>query len=116
MSGAKLGERVGVVKLTDPGGGAARAPAAAPQSPAIVSAAVTTMASRRLPPRSTEWEPIRPHGLSPLADTWNHVLILVGIFTERSPTPSKTARRSQNVERSGIWLDSLTHRRIGSPT
>src|SRR3954452_13349081 len=99
MSGAKLGERVGVVKLTDPGGGAARAPAAAPQSPAIVSAAVTTMARRRLPPSSTEWQPIRLHGLSPLAATWNHVLILVGAFTERCPPPSKTAGDSQqNVE------------------
>src|SRR3954454_13683032 len=101
MSGAKVGERVGVVKLTDPGGGAARAAAAAPQSPAIVSAAVTTMARRRLPPSSTEWQPIRPHGLSPLADTWNHVLILVGTFTERCPRLPGD-RRTSRGQASGL--------------
>src|SRR5947208_10656924 len=72
MPGAKLGDKLGSLKLTCPAGGNACAPAAAPNSPAIVSAIVATMARRRLRPSSTEWEPIRPDGLSPPADTWNH--------------------------------------------
>ena len=49
MSGPNFGNRLGVLKLTDPGGGAASARATAAESPAIMSAEVATMARRLRP-------------------------------------------------------------------
>ncbi len=64
MPGPNFGNRLGSLKLTDPGGGAASARATPAESAAIMSAEVTTIA-RRLRPMTTGSEHIRPGDLNP---------------------------------------------------
>src|SRR3954470_20715635 len=69
MLGPNFGNRLGALKLTCPGGGAACAPAAATNSPAIITRAeVATMASRHLPLTSTAPEHNPPADFNPPAD------------------------------------------------